>query len=126
MFTISPVCPVAAIIPLFLFQVSTPVELPTLTLTPKQEMLKTASSTPPCTAPEVLSSNQKASMQTDTASVSGSQVSSSTAESLSVHDEDDEELEQLLSLQKPVGGVSGNQSVDVAEETSEHSVCFPT
>ncbi len=65
-------------------------------------------------------------MQTDTASVSGSQVSSSTAESLSVHDEDDEELEQLLSLQKPVGGVSGNQSVDVAEETSEHSVCFPT
>lgn len=53
-------------------------------------------------------------------SVSGSQVSSSAAESLPAQDDDDdEELEQLLSLQKAVAGVSGNESVDDTDEKGE-------
>lgn len=87
-----------------------------MTLAPKQEVPKTATFTPPSTALKVLSTNQKAPVATDPVSVSDSQVSSSAAEP--PVDDVDEELDQLLSLQKPVLGVSGNQSVSVADEES--------
>lgn len=109
-------CPVAVIFPLILFQVSTPVELPTVTLAPKQEMPKTSTFTPPSAALKVLSNDQKAPVAANPASVSDSQVSSSAAE-LPV-DDVDEELDQLLSLQKPVLVVSGKPSVSVADEES--------
>ncbi|XP_044025225.1 cell death regulator Aven [Siniperca chuatsi] len=92
-----------------LVQVSTPVELPSMTLTPKQEMPKV--STPPSVALKVLSTSQKAPVATNPAL-----VSSSAAEPLV--DDVDEELDQLLSLQKPVLDVSGNQSVSVADGRS--------
>lgn len=109
-------CPVAVTFPLILFQVSTPVDLPTVTPTPKQEIPKTATFTPPSAALKVLSTNQKAPVATNPVSVSDSQVSSSAAEP--PVDDVDEELDQLLSLQKPVLGLSGNQSVSVTDEES--------
>lgn len=99
-----------------LVQVSTPVEMPVMTLAPKQEMPKTATFTPPSEAFKVLSTNQKAPEAPKPASLSGSQVSLSAAEP--PVDDADEELDQLLSLQKPVLGVAGDQSVGVADEES--------
>lgn len=105
--------------PLIPFQVSTPVDLPTMTFTPKQEMTKATAFTPPSAALKVLSTDHKVPVATNPASVPDSQVSSSTAESPPVDDdEDDEELDQLLSLQKPVLDVSGNQSPSIADEES--------
>ncbi|XP_051265964.1 cell death regulator Aven [Dicentrarchus labrax] len=99
-----------------LVQVSTPVELPSMTLAPKQEIPKTATLTPPPAALKVLNINQKVLTAPKPALVPDSQVSSSAAEPLV--DDVNEELDQLLSLQKPVLGVSGSQSESVADEES--------
>lgn len=99
-----------------LVQVSTPVDLPTVTLTSKQETLKTATFTPPSAAFKAPSTSQKAPVPTNPVLVSDSKVSSSAAEP--PLDDADEELDQLLSLQKPVSGVSGNQSISVSDEES--------
>ncbi|XP_034756960.1 cell death regulator Aven isoform X2 [Etheostoma cragini] len=98
-----------------LHQVSTPVELPTMTIAPKQEVPKPAPFTP-LSAPFIIpSTNQKVAVPSNPASGSDSQVSSSAAEP-ALDDDGDEELDQLLGLQKPVSGVSGNQLVSVAAE----------
>lgn len=98
--------------PLILLQVSTPIDLPTMTFTSKQERPKPTTVTPPSAALKVLSTDHKVPMATNPAL-----VSSSSAECLPV-DDDDEELDQLLSLQKPVSDISGNQSISVADESS--------
>ncbi|KAM7395129.1 hypothetical protein PAMA_006738 [Pampus argenteus] len=98
-----------------LLQVSTPVELPTMTLAPKQEAPKTATFTPPSTTLKVLSANQEVSVASNPVSGSHTRVSSSAAEP-PVDDDDDEELDQLLGLEKPV---SGDQSVSVADQESD-------
>uniref|UniRef100_UPI0037E734D9 cell death regulator Aven isoform X2 n=1 Tax=Semicossyphus pulcher TaxID=241346 RepID=UPI0037E734D9 len=98
-----------------LVQVSTPVELPAVALTQKQETPKVATFTPPSAAPKVPSTNDKVPTLTSPASALGSKVSSRAAESLPV-DDVDEELDQLLGLQKPVQVVSGNQTVGVGDE----------
>ncbi|KAF3850103.1 hypothetical protein F7725_019822 [Dissostichus mawsoni] len=90
-----------------LLQVSTPVELPTMTFTHKQEVPKMAAFTPPSAALKVPCSDQKVPVATHPATASHSQVPSL------VEDEGDEELDQLLGLQKPV---SGNQSVSLEED----------
>ncbi|TDH00612.1 hypothetical protein EPR50_G00190230 [Perca flavescens] len=100
-----------------LHQVSTPVELPTMAIAPKQEVPKTATFTPPSAPFKVLSTNQKVPTASNPASGSDSPVSSSAAEP-PVDEDGDEELDLLLGLQKPVSGVSGNQSVSVADEES--------
>ncbi|XP_040017277.2 cell death regulator Aven [Gasterosteus aculeatus] len=81
-----------------LLQISTPLELPGLTLPVKQAMAKTATFTLPSAALKIVSSSDPP-------------VSSSAAEPPV---DDDEELDQLLSLQKPVWHDSGGQSVSVA------------
>ncbi|CAJ1078322.1 cell death regulator Aven isoform X1 [Xyrichtys novacula] len=98
-----------------LLQVSTPVELPSVTLPQKQEMPKVSTFSPPAEALNVPSTNQKVTVATNSALDPRSKVSSSTTESLPEEDVD-EELDQLLSLQKPVQAVSGNQTVSVSEE----------
>ncbi|XP_041660991.1 cell death regulator Aven [Cheilinus undulatus] len=95
-----------------LLQVSTPVELPTVTFTQKQEKPKAATFTPPSTALKV-NTSQRVAIATNPAS--GSKVSSKAAESVPV-DDADEELDELLGLQKPVQAVTGNQTVGEAEE----------
>ncbi|XP_074471891.1 cell death regulator Aven [Sebastes fasciatus] len=97
-----------------LLQVSTPVELPAMTLAPKQEKPKTATFTPPSAALKNLSTDQKVPVATNPASGSDSQVSLSTTEPPVGDDGGDEELDQLLNLQTPVTDVSGNQSISVA------------
>lgn len=97
-----------------LVQVSTPVELPTMTLAPKQEIPKTATFTPPSATLKVLSTNQKVPVASIPVSGSDSRVSVSAAEPQV--DDVDEELDQLLGLEKPV---SGDQSVSVADEKSD-------
>ncbi|XP_040919970.1 cell death regulator Aven [Toxotes jaculatrix] len=98
-----------------LVQVLTPVELPTMNPAPKQEIPKMSTFSPPSTALKGLSTNQKVSMAANPVSSSKSQVSSNAAEP-PVDDDGDEELDQLLGLQKPVSGVLGNQSASVTEE----------
>lgn len=99
-----------------LVQVSTPVELPTMTLAPQQEVPKTSKFTPPSTALKSLSSNKKVPMAANPVRGSGSQPSSAAAEPLV--DDADEELDELLSLQKPASGVAENQSVSGADMES--------
>ncbi|KAK5879823.1 hypothetical protein CesoFtcFv8_022903 [Champsocephalus esox] len=89
------------------FQVSTPVEMPTMTFTHKQEVPKMSAFTPPSAALKVPCSHQKVPVATHPATASHSQVPSLA------EDEGDEELDQLLGLQKPV---SGNQSVSLEED----------
>ncbi|XP_063757745.1 cell death regulator Aven isoform X2 [Eleginops maclovinus] len=91
-----------------LLQVSTPVELPTMTLPHKKEIPRISTFTPPPAALKVPCSDQKVPVATNPATGSHSQVPSL------VEDDGDEELDQLLSLQKPV---PGNQSVNVGERT---------
>lgn len=96
-----------------------------MTLTPKQEMSKTATFTPPPAALKALSTNHKVPVAASPVSASDSRVSSTAAEPPA--DDVDEELEQLLSLQKPSLGDSGNQSVTAADEesvTPEKSECI--
>ncbi|XP_034554954.1 cell death regulator Aven isoform X2 [Notolabrus celidotus] len=106
-----------------LLQVSTPVELPSVTLSLKPEMPKVSTFTPPSAALKVLSTNQEVTVATNPASGTGSKVSSNTAQP-KPEDDGDEELDQLLSLQKPVQVVSGNQPVSVSEErAAPEEVC---
>ncbi|XP_032398547.1 cell death regulator Aven isoform X2 [Etheostoma spectabile] len=100
-----------------LHQVSTPVELPTVTIAPKPEVPKPAPFTPPSAPLIIPSTNQRVPVVPNPASGSDSQVSSSAA-APPEDDDGDEELDQLLGLQKPVSGVSGNQLVRVADEQS--------
>lgn len=91
-----------------IFQVSTPVELPAVTLIPKQETPKTPKFTPPPTTFKSLSTTQT---PIAAAMVSDSQGSCVAAETAA--DDGDEELDQLLGLQKPVSGAA-DQSVSGA------------
>ncbi|XP_029902390.1 cell death regulator Aven [Myripristis murdjan] len=97
-----------------LLQVSTPVELPAMTVAPKQDIVKMAVFTPP--PPKGLSSGQGGSSATKPVLGTDPQVSLRAAEP--AVDDADEELDQLLSLQKPVSDVSGSQSVSVTDEES--------
>lgn len=98
-----------------MFQVSTPVELPAMTVAPKQDIVKMAVFTPP-PSKGLSSSSQGGSSATKSALGTDPQVSLHAAEP--AVDDADEELDQLLSLQKPVSDVSGSQSVSVTDEES--------
>ncbi|XP_067337192.1 cell death regulator Aven isoform X2 [Channa argus] len=100
-----------------LVQVSTPVELPAMTLTPKQEIPK--SSFAPSAKLQGLSTNGKV-------TVSLKPVSGSKAAEPPV-DDGDEELDQLLSLQKPVSSDLENQSAAdvVPQEACEETKVTP-
>ncbi|KAM6915041.1 cell death regulator Aven [Xenentodon cancila] len=101
-----------------LVQVSTPVELPAVTIAPKQETAKTSKYTPPPSAFR--------SVATDQASVAAAPGSDPDARGSRVAaepavDDGDEELDQLLGLQKPVSGaadqpVSGGRKENAASE----------
>ncbi|KAM6992154.1 cell death regulator Aven isoform 2-T2 [Tautogolabrus adspersus] len=97
-----------------LLLVSTPVELPTVTIAQKQETPK-ATIPPSSAALKVRSTNQKVTAATNPASGSGCKVSSNAAKPPQV-DDADEELDQLLSLQKPVEVFSENQTIRVEDE----------
>ncbi|XP_005737350.1 cell death regulator Aven isoform X2 [Pundamilia nyererei] len=85
-----------------LIQVSAPVELPSMTLAPKQEVPKMSKFTPPSTASKSLSISQKVPVDANPVGGSGSQLSSSAAATETLVDDADEELDNLLNLQKPV------------------------
>ncbi|XP_077366250.1 cell death regulator Aven [Festucalex cinctus] len=94
-----------------LVQLSTPVNLPTLTLAPKQEMPKLSS----FTASSIPSKDPSTALNT-TETLNPSASSDFQAPSSAVTpsaDEVDEELDQLLTLAKPLCPVSGGQSVNV-------------
>ncbi|XP_047430402.1 cell death regulator Aven [Mugil cephalus] len=101
-----------------LVQVSTPVELPSVTLVPKQEVPKTSKIVPPPASFKSLSTNQNAPVAAGGSPVrSEPQVSpGAAAAAVPPVDDGDDELDQLLSLQKPVSGVTGSQSVVGVEE----------
>lgn len=101
-----------------LIQVSAPVELPSMTLAPKQEVPKMAKFTPPSTASKSLSISQKVPVDANPVGGSGSQLSSSAAATETLVDDADEELDKLLSLQKPASGDVGNKPVSGAEMES--------
>ncbi|KAG7222684.1 hypothetical protein INR49_026293 [Caranx melampygus] len=92
-------------------QVLAPVELPTVTPAPKQQISKTSTFTPPTTTLKSFSINQKVPVATNLVSTSNS--------AKPLEDEGDEELDQLLGLQKSGSGVGGNQCVGVTEESCE-------
>ena len=97
------------------FQVSTPVELPVLTMPPKQDLGNMAASfAPPATAFKRLNTSQGVSQVTS--SVPSPQDSCKAAE-LPV-DDGDEELDQLLGLQKPLSVSTGAPDSIVDQETS--------
>ncbi|XP_029984602.1 cell death regulator Aven [Sphaeramia orbicularis] len=111
-----------------LVQVSTPVDLPALTS--KQEIPKKTTFTPPFTTFKGPSTVQTVPVGLNPASGTVSQVSSKTAELPGDDDDDDgdEELDQLLNLQKPVSGVFGDQGTsftdgekDVSEKMCEET-----
>ncbi|XP_041830972.1 cell death regulator Aven isoform X2 [Melanotaenia boesemani] len=87
-----------------LVQVSTPAELPVVTLTPKQEVPQASKFTPSSTAFRNPGTNQKIPI---------------AAEPLV--DDGDEELDQLLSLQKPDSDDAGMQPISGADEESAAS-----
>ncbi|XP_014270039.1 cell death regulator Aven [Maylandia zebra] len=101
-----------------LIQVSAPVELPSMTLAPKQEVPKMSKFTPPSTASKSLSISQKVPVDANPVGGSGSQLSSSAAATETLVDDADEELDNLLNLQKPVSGDVGNEPVSGAEMES--------
>lgn len=81
-------------------QVSTPVELPAVSLAPKQEVPKFP---PPSAAFKGLSTSQKPAVGLN------SQVSSVAVKP--EEEEDDEELDELLGLQKPGSDDAGHQLI---------------
>nr|XP_020459539.1 cell death regulator Aven [Monopterus albus]XP_020459540.1 cell death regulator Aven [Monopterus albus] len=99
-----------------LLQVLTPVELPTMTLAPKQEMPKTSTFISPSTTSKSFGTTQKVPVPPNPVSGSVSQASSNTADLPA--DDGDEELDQLLSLQKPDSSVLHDQSVGVTDENA--------
>ncbi|XP_008283112.1 cell death regulator Aven [Stegastes partitus] len=104
-----------------LLQVSTPVELPAMTLAPKQEMPKTSTFTPPSAAFKSLSTKNKVPAAANPALASDLQVSSVAAQP-PLDDGDDEELDQLLSLQKPVSGGADEETAVPEKECEEVKV----
>uniref|UniRef100_A0A3Q4GFW9 Apoptosis, caspase activation inhibitor n=1 Tax=Neolamprologus brichardi TaxID=32507 RepID=A0A3Q4GFW9_NEOBR len=103
-----------------LIQVSAPVELPSMTLAPKQEVPKMSKFTPPSTASKSLSISQKVPVDANPVGGSGSQLSSSAAATETLVDDADEELDKLLNLQKPASGDVGNEPVsDVTAKPME-------
>lgn len=103
--------------PSCVFQVSTPVDLPSMTFMAKKKTEATPL-TSPSAAVTVLTTEHDVPAAMSPMLASNSQVSRNTAESLLVEEEDDEALDQLLSLQKPVFDVLGNQSIIGAAEQS--------
>ncbi|XP_018538063.1 cell death regulator Aven [Lates calcarifer] len=101
-----------------LVQVSTPVELPTVAVTPKQEVPKPSTFTLPSTTLKGLSANQKVPVVTNPVSSSNSKSSSDVAEP-PVDDDGDEELDQLLGLQKPAPSVTDEESARPEKECEE-------
>ncbi|XP_063351571.1 cell death regulator Aven [Pelmatolapia mariae] len=102
-----------------LIQVSAPVELPSMTLAPKQEVPKMSKFTPPSTASKSLSINQKVPVDANPVGGSGSQLSSSAAATETLVDDADEELDKLLNLQKPVSGDAEMESAVTEKECEE-------
>ncbi|XP_015244343.1 PREDICTED: cell death regulator Aven [Cyprinodon variegatus] len=90
-----------------LVQVSTPVDLPAVSLAPKQEGSKMEKFPPPSGAFKGLGTNQ---IPLD------SQLSTVPVKPKEEEDDGDEELDQLLCLQKPVSGDEGQQMVSATEE----------
>ncbi|XP_027896420.1 cell death regulator Aven isoform X1 [Xiphophorus couchianus] len=85
-----------------LVQVSTPVELPAVSLAPKQEVPKFP---PPSAAFKGLSTSQKPAVGLN------SQVSSVAVKPEEEEEEEDEELDELLGLQKPGSDDAGHQLI---------------
>ncbi|XP_026175340.1 cell death regulator Aven [Mastacembelus armatus] len=98
-----------------LVQVSTPVELPPMTLTPKPEMSKLSTFATPSASLKGLSPNQEVPVPANPVLDSEPQVTSCASQPM---DDGDEELDQLLSLQKPLLLVSESQSDSVTDEES--------
>lgn len=99
-----------------MFQVSAPVELPAMTLPPKQETSKTATFTPASANFKIPITTQKTPVASNPVSASGSESRVSTSAAAPLVDDADEELDRLLGLDK---AASGNQSVSVADEKSD-------
>ncbi|KAM9840028.1 cell death regulator Aven [Aulostomus maculatus] len=97
-----------------LVQVSTPVELPAVTLATKQETPRIVAFTPPPAAPNSLGTNKNISVASNPAPRS---IPSGGADT--PVDDADEELDQLLSFEKTV---SGGQCVSV-EDAAPEEVC---
>ncbi|XP_056150404.1 cell death regulator Aven isoform X2 [Lampris incognitus] len=91
-----------------LVQVSTPVELPAITVAPKQNITKTASDL------KGLKTSFGISLVARPECSPAPQVSTGATKPLV--DDVDEELDQLLTLQKPVSDTSGNHSVSMTDE----------
>lgn len=105
-----------------MFQVSTPVELPTMTLAPQQEVPKMSKFTPPSTALKSLSINKNVPTAASPVGGSGSHPSSAAAEP--PVNEADEELDELLGLHKPASGVAESPSVSGAHvESTDTEKC---
>lgn len=96
---------------------STPLDLPAMTITPKQDVAKATVFTPPSTPFKVPSTDRRGPAAANPASVPGLQVPPSGANSPPM-DEDEDELDQLLGLQKPVSDVTANQPGSVVDEES--------
>ncbi|XP_068198070.1 cell death regulator Aven [Antennarius striatus] len=104
-----------------LVQVATPLELPTVSLPPKQRVPKLATFAPPPGALKDHTTNQQVPTAAMPASDAEARVPSCSGECLlriPVEEEEDEELDQLLSLQKTAPGVSGNQYVRATDTES--------
>ncbi|XP_061561147.1 cell death regulator Aven [Phycodurus eques] len=94
-----------------LVQVSTPVNLPTMTLAPQQEKPKLSSFTPPSLASKDPSTALNTTKTLSLAASADFQAPSSAV--MPSADDVDEELDQLLTLAKPLCPVSGGQPVNV-------------
>ncbi|XP_028252879.1 cell death regulator Aven [Parambassis ranga] len=96
-----------------LLQVSTPAELPAVTLAPKQEVPKDTKFPPLSSVFKNLSTNQKVPVTAHT-------VSRVSAAAEPLEDEGDEELDKLLNLQKPVSaGADEDEDRAVPENVCE-------
>lgn len=109
--------PCRTFFPLQLFQLTTPADLPAVTFNPKQETAQVPAFRAPSASFKSLSIEHCVPAVKKQALVPDSQVSSSTAGPLLVENDDDEELDQLLSLQQPVLAVPGNQPVSAGDES---------
>lgn len=88
-----------------------------MTFTPKQETAKVPAFRAPSALFKSLSVEHRVPAVKTQALVPDSQVSSSAAGPPLVENDDDEELDQLLSLQQPVSAVPGNQPVSATGES---------
>nr|XP_057913856.1 cell death regulator Aven isoform X2 [Doryrhamphus excisus] len=107
-----------------LLQVSTPAELPPMTS--KQETPKVAAFTPPPTASEIPNKNNNNPNISRSLSLSASsdfQGPSGAAVAAPPADDVDEDLDQLLTLAKPVCDVSGGKSDSTESATALQKEC---